>query len=59
MIKNKIFLSPPHIGGAELKYINQAFDTNWISTVGPQIDSFEKSLAQFCTVSNVVALSSG
>ncbi|MCW3159878.1 DegT/DnrJ/EryC1/StrS family aminotransferase [Chryseobacterium oryctis] len=56
----KIWLSPPHMGGSELKYIQNAFDTNWISQYGSNIDEFEKSLEN-CLGENsfVTALSSG
>ncbi|MCB0496579.1 MAG: aminotransferase class I/II-fold pyridoxal phosphate-dependent enzyme [Cyclobacteriaceae bacterium] len=57
--KGKIWLSPPHMGGREQWYINQAFETNWISTVGPQINAFEKLLAHFIGTENSAVLGSG
>jgi dTDP-4-amino-4,6-dideoxygalactose transaminase len=42
--EKRIWLSPPHMGGNELKYIQDAFDTNWISQYGSNIDEFEKGL---------------
>lgn len=55
---SRIYLSVPTMGGRELGYIQQAFDTNWISTVGPNITAFEADfsdrIGQSC-----VALSSG
>lgn len=60
MKEDKIWLSPPHMGGNELKYINDAFDTNWISQYGSNIDEFENSLENyFGENSFVTALSSG
>ncbi|MFP3597601.1 DegT/DnrJ/EryC1/StrS family aminotransferase [Chryseobacterium sp. SIMBA_029] len=60
MKKEKIWLSPPHMGGNELKYIQNAFDTNWISQYGSNIDEFEKSLENYLgNNSYVTALSSG
>jgi len=59
MLKDKIYLSAPHMGGAELKHIQNAFDTNWISTVGPQINKFEENLAQVTQAKYVAALASG
>lgn len=59
MSKEKIWLSPPHMGGREQWHINQAFETNWISTVGPQIDDFEKSLADFTGSKYAAVLASG
>lgn len=58
-MKEKIYLSSPHMGGQELKYINQAFDTNWISPVGPHITGFEKDLSDYTSGLHVAALSSG
>lgn len=59
MIKNKIWLSPPHMGGGEQKYIQEAFDTNWIAPVGTNIDSFEANLEEYLGSGQVTALSSG
>ncbi|MDQ0067565.1 dTDP-4-amino-4,6-dideoxygalactose transaminase [Chryseobacterium lathyri] len=60
MKKEKIWLSPPHMGGNELKYIHNAFDTNWISQYGSNIDEFEKNLENYLgNNSHVTALSSG
>lgn len=57
--KNRIFLSPPHMSGNEMKYIQQAFDQNWIAPLGPNVDAFEKDLANYCGVKHAAALSSG
>lgn len=60
MKKEKIWLSPPHMGGNELRYVHQALDTNWISQYGSNIDEFENSLENyFGSSSHVTALSSG
>lgn len=60
MKKEKIWLSPPHMGGNELEYIHNAFDTNWISQYGSNIIEFEKSLENYLgNDSHVTALSSG
>ncbi|WP_228377937.1 aminotransferase class I/II-fold pyridoxal phosphate-dependent enzyme [Chryseobacterium luteum] len=60
MKKNKIWLSPPHMGGSELKYIQNAFDTNRISQYGSNIDEFENSLENYLGHNSfVTALSSG
>jgi dTDP-4-amino-4,6-dideoxygalactose transaminase len=40
----KIWLSSPHMGGNELAYVHQAFETNWIAPLGPHVDGFEKDL---------------
>jgi dTDP-4-amino-4,6-dideoxygalactose transaminase len=57
--KNRIYLSPPHMGRSEQKYIKKAFDSNWISSVGPNIDAFEKSLEDHLGIKHTAALSSG
>lgn len=58
-MNKKIYLSSPHMGGEELKYVHEAFDTNWISPVGPHIDSFERELAEANQIEHCAALSSG
>lgn len=57
---NRIWLSPPHIGDRELKYVQEAFVTNWIAPVGPHISKFEAELQKYMGVDVfVTALSSG
>ena len=58
-MNSRIYLSAPHMGSTELQYIHEAFDTNWISTVGPQINAFEKVLEEYCGVEHAAVLSSG
>lgn len=55
----KIWLSTPHMGGNEIKFIHEAFDANWISPVGPHIPAFEKELAGYLGIGHCAALSSG
>ncbi|WP_313513801.1 aminotransferase class I/II-fold pyridoxal phosphate-dependent enzyme [Sphingobacterium sp.] len=56
----KIWLSSPHMGGNELKYIHQAFDENWVAPLGPNVNEFEKSLEEFLNEDiQVAALSAG
>ncbi|SCC40464.1 Uncharacterized protein BC0861_04162 [Bacillus mobilis] len=61
MIKNKekIYLSSPHMSGNEQKYIKDAFDSNWIAPLGPNVDEFERELASFVGVKGGSAVSSG
>ncbi|CRK81678.1 DegT/DnrJ/EryC1/StrS aminotransferase [Neobacillus massiliamazoniensis] len=59
MMKNRIFLSPPHLSGNEQKYINEAFETNWVAPLGPNIDAFEKEIANYVGANEAVAVSSG
>lgn len=58
-MNSKIWLSPPHIGLNELKYVNEAFATNWIAPLGPHVNEFEKGLQKLTKSSHVAALSSG
>ena len=59
MENERIYLSPPHMGGTELAYIQNAFDTNWIAPLGPHVDAFENDLSGFLQVKACAALSSG
>jgi dTDP-4-amino-4,6-dideoxygalactose transaminase len=47
------------MGGGEMKYINQAFNENWIAPLGPNVDNFERDLATYLGVKHAAALSSG
>ncbi|MBU2494615.1 MAG: aminotransferase class I/II-fold pyridoxal phosphate-dependent enzyme [Bacteroidetes bacterium] len=55
----KIWLSSPHMGGEELNFVNQAFDTNWIAPLGPNVNGFEEDLQNYTGVKHAAALSSG
>jgi|SRR5665648_169919 len=59
MDKPKIWLSSPHMGGTELKYVIEAFDTNWVAPLGNNVDEFEKALARYTGSKYVSALSAG
>lgn len=60
MNQEKIWLSSPHMGGNELKYIHQAFESNWVAPLGPNVEGFEKDLESFLeNGSHVAALSAG
>lgn len=60
MNSKKIWLSSPHMGGNELKFIREAFDTNWIAPLGPNVEGFEKDLETYLGhQSHVAALSAG
>ncbi len=56
---DRIFLSPPYMGGNEMKYIKEAFDTNWIAPIGPNVTGFEKEAGEYLGVPYPLALSSG
>jgi dTDP-4-amino-4,6-dideoxygalactose transaminase len=59
MCKKRIWLSSPHMGGSELHYIQEAFDTNWIAPVGSNITGFEQALETYLGSQHVAALNSG
>jgi dTDP-4-amino-4,6-dideoxygalactose transaminase len=59
MFKNKIWLSSPHIGNNEIKYVNEAFATNWIAPLGPHVNAFEQGLQDKTQTKHAAALSSG
>jgi pyridoxal phosphate-dependent aminotransferase EpsN len=58
MPSSRILLSIPHMGEHEREFVREAFDTNWLSTVGPQIDAFEREFSQRVGLP-AVALGSG
>jgi dTDP-4-amino-4,6-dideoxygalactose transaminase len=58
-IRERIYLSPPHLGTDELRLVQEAFATNWIAPLGPQVDAFERELADYVGVPYAAALSSG
>lgn len=56
----KIWLSSPHIGETERKFVAEAFDTNWVAPLGPNVNGFEEDISSFLNQgSKVAALSSG
>ena len=56
----KIWLSSPHMGGNEMKYVQEAFDANWVAPLGPNVNALEKDIESYLNQSNpVAALSSG
>ena len=59
-MNQRIYLSLAHIGGSEQRFIKEAFDTNWVVPLGPNVDAFECSLSDYLGEGRyVVALSSG
>ena len=60
MPQEKIWLSSPHMGGTEQKYVQEAFDTNWVAPLGPNVNNFEIDLEKYLDKNVFVgALSSG
>jgi len=60
MNNSKIWLSSPHMGGTEKKYVQEAFDSNWVAPLGPNVNNFESDLETYLGSNvHVGALSSG
>lgn len=55
----RIYLSPPHMGGFEKKYIDEAFEKNWIAPLGDNVDGFEEDLQNYVGRNHVAAVTSG
>ncbi|EGL19433.1 MULTISPECIES: aminotransferase class I/II-fold pyridoxal phosphate-dependent enzyme [unclassified Paenibacillus] len=58
-VNPKIYLSPPHMGEYEQQYVREAFETNWIAPLGPNVNAFEEELAAYTGAAGAAALSSG
>ena len=58
-MNNRILLASPHMGGTEQKYIQEAFDTNWIAPLGSNVNGFEQELADYVGVNAASATSAG
>ena len=60
MSQQKIWLSSPHMGGTERNFVTEAFDTNWVAPLGPNVNGFENDLQLYQGQdTHVAALSSG
>ena len=55
----RIYLSPPHLCGKEIEFVNEAFTSNWIAPLGPYVDAFERSICDYLHIDHCAALSSG
>ncbi|MDR1136805.1 MAG: DegT/DnrJ/EryC1/StrS family aminotransferase, partial [Synergistaceae bacterium] len=58
-MRSRVYLSPPHMGGEEIDYIKEAFETNWVAPLGPHVEAFERECASYAGVGAALALSSG
>ena len=59
-MQEKIWLSSPHMGGTERKYVTEAFDTNWVAPLGPNVNGFESAISTYLKQDvHVATLSSG
>jgi len=59
MTDTRIYLSPPDVSDIERKLLLEAFDSNWVAPVGPDLDAFEAQVADLLGVRHAVALTSG
>jgi len=55
----RLFLSPPHMGGNEQKYINEVFESNYIAPLGAFVNKFEQSICKYTKTPNALAVTSG
>lgn len=58
-LSGRIFLSTPHMGDEELQFVQEAFASNWIAPLGPNVDAFETEIAAATGIGHAAALSSG
>lgn len=58
-MKSKIYLSSPHMGGEEMRYIQEAFESNWVAPLGPNVTEFEKGICEYTGAKAATALVSG
>jgi len=54
-----ILLSTPHLGEQEMNFVEEAFRTNWIAPLGPNVDAFEREVAEYLGAGHAAAVSSG
>lgn len=62
MKQPKVWLSSPHLGGTEQKYVNEAFDNNWVAPLGPNVNGFETDISNYLSNQDEIhtaALTSG
>lgn len=59
MERKRIYLSSPTMHGEEQKFIKEAFDTNWVAPLGPNVNAFEKEMAEYTSCGHAAALSAG
>lgn len=58
-LENKVWLSSPTMHGEEVQFVMEAIETNWVSTVGANINELEKQVAEYVGTDHAVALASG
>ena len=58
-MNERIWLSSPHLTGEEQKYVREAFETNWVAPLGPNVNGLEKDICKYTGSASCSALSSG
>ena len=58
-LSGRIWLSTPHMGEEELHFVSEAFSTNWVAPLGPNVDAFEREIAETVGIGHAAAMSSG
>lgn len=58
-MKEKIWLSSPHMGEEEQEFVQQAFESNWIAPLGPNVDGFEQDISEYTGARHTAVLTSG
>ena len=58
-VNKRIYLASPHIGELEQVFVKEAFDTNWVAPLGPNVNNFEKEVAEYVGAKHASALVSG
>ena len=58
-VNKRIYLASPHMGASEKIFVNEAFDTNWVAPLGPNVNNFEKEVAEYVGAKHASALVSG
>lgn len=59
MEKKRVYLSSPTMHGEEQEFVREAFDTNWVAPLGPNVNAFEKEMAEYTGAGHASALSAG
>lgn len=58
-MREKIYLSSPTMNGEEMRFVQEAFDTNWVAPLGPNVNGFEEDICNYTGAKNAVAMTSG
>ena len=58
-MKERIYMASPTMHGEEQKFVQEAFDTNWIAPLGPNVNGFEREMEAYTGIAHCSALSAG